>query len=129
MPHDLLHAHPFYDDRPLLDDARLPLTALTSRGEINSGKHVTKAKTSRFLSGEEAELRQSCNLIFTLCYSAAASLQQSSFNYMCTKFKVGRLRCFPRTKQHLVAQLEPHKASAHSFVFAVAVLLTAAAAC
>lgn len=29
-PHDLLHAHPFYDDRPLLDDARRSLPAFNS---------------------------------------------------------------------------------------------------
>ncbi len=101
MPHDLLHAHPFYDDRPLLDDARLPpppihthththtLTTPTSRGEMNSGEHVTNAETRYFPPGEEPEPRRSCNLIFTLCYSSAASPQQSSCNYMCTKFKVG----------------------------------------
>lgn len=32
-----------------------------------------------------------CNLIFTLCYSRAASLQQSTIGYMCGKFKAAAL--------------------------------------
>lgn len=43
MPHDLLHAHPFYDDRPLVDGARLSLSALTPCSEINPCKRISKA--------------------------------------------------------------------------------------
>lgn len=32
MPHEPLHAHPFYDDRPLLGDGRLSLPLPTPTG-------------------------------------------------------------------------------------------------
>ena len=91
MPHDLLHAHPFYDDRPLLDGVRLspPNVNFTRRDKLK--QTPLESKTPRFELCRTAVLRQSCNLIFTLCYSTAASLQQSTFNYMCTKFKATAL--------------------------------------
>lgn len=46
MPHDLLHAHPFYDDRP--SSARrcptFPLQTSTLRSEINSGEHISAGR-------------------------------------------------------------------------------------
>lgn len=51
-----------------------------------------------------------CNLIFTLCYSRSAALQQSTLDYMCGKFKaaVSQKSLFTTvspTKQHLWASL------------------------
>lgn len=38
MPHDLLHAHPFYDDRPLLNDGRLSLPYRHQLGPVEQAQ-------------------------------------------------------------------------------------------
>lgn len=54
MPHELLHAHPFYDDRPLLDDGRLSLPYRQQLGSVEQAQPTPpKSKKNRFNSEDK----------------------------------------------------------------------------